>query len=411
MNQEKLGDSQYPEKNTNSKEILDWSPINRTLFLAYTSAAAPMVYGAVVVFGFLQQYVSFNTPSQLFHPYYTLLYLTVCFGHIFGLFFVIKKAKQLRNKTETLGYGPLRETLWYLVAFSHVIQTLITSFLAGTYYADGMLLLLLGFTLALPLQSIVSIRRTLIFAFCLFACFTYLDVSGTFKSGQMFSPRFYLDEQFSTPWLYARLSIAFGTFGMAFFVISRSIARWQQREGFYFQLSNTDSLTGLTNRNHFLVRGHNEFSQANRRSDALACLFMDVDYFKKINDSYGHFAGDQVLIKIAEILAENARDYDEVSRLGGEEFAILMPSTDSHAAFKIAQRIRERIELTQFDVEKEKKLHITVSVGVACYPDIIVASVEELLKKADEALYQAKRSGRNKIVVAGEYDLNFHESA
>lgn len=411
MNQETLSDSQYPAKNTNPKEIFDWSPINRTLFLTYTSMAAPMVYGVAVVCGMLQQYFYSNTHSQLFHPYYALLYLIICFAHVLGLLFVIKKAKQLRNTTETFGRGSLQERLWYFVAFSHAGQTLITSFLAGTYYADGMLMLLLGFTLALPLQSIVSLRRTLFFAFCLFSCLTFLDVSGTFKSGQMFNQKLHLDGQLSTPWFYARLLIAFGTFGMAFFVISRSIARWRQREGFYYQLSNTDSLTGLTNRNHFLVRGHNEFSQANRRSDALACLFMDVDYFKKINDSYGHFAGDQVLVKIAEILAENARDYDEVSRLGGEEFAILMPSTDSHAAFKIAQRIRERIELTQFDVENEKKLHITISIGVACYPDIIVANVEELLKKADEALYHAKRSGRNKIVIAGEYDLSFYESA
>lgn len=409
MSPPELSNNHPAAKNIQSKAILDWSPINRTLFLAYTSMAAPLVYGAVIAFGYLQQYVSYNN-QQLFHPYYPLLYLITCFAHVFGMTIVISKAKQLRTEKETPAQASLREALWYIVAFTHVTQTLVTSFLAGTYYADGMLMLLLGFTLALPLQSISSIKRTMFFAFCLFSCFTYLDVSGTFKSGQLFAQSAYLDKNTWAPWLYARLLIAFGTFGMAFFVISRSIARWQQREGFYYQLSNTDSLTGLSNRNHFYVRGHNEFSQANRRSDALACLFLDVDHFKKINDSYGHYVGDQVLIKIAELLSENARDYDEVSRLGGEEFAILMPSTDSLAAFKIAQRIRECIEITQIDVE-EKKLRVTVSIGVACYPDINVSNVEELLKKADEALYQAKRSGRNKIVVAGDNNLDFYESA
>lgn len=394
----------HPIKNVRSHTILDWSPIKRTIFLAYVSMGAPIVYSSAIFLLYLKQMLGESPP--ILHNFLALFYLGLMTSHLLVLVWVIKTALTTHAENSSAA----REDLWYVVALTHITQTLLSSFLSGTYYADGMLMLLLGFSLSLPLKPIVSLRQTLIFAFAVFSLLTYLDLSGIFPSGQLFNPFIAVDPKSNGLFLYARLLIAFGTFGMAFLVLSRTIAGWQQREDFYFHLSNTDSLTRLSNRNQFLDRGQREFKMANRHTDALTCLFLDIDHFKRINDTHGHFAGDQVLVKIAEILAENARDYDEVSRLGGEEFAILMPATNAQAALKFAQRIRDHIEHTVMEVD-QKKLHVTVSIGVASYPDLAVDTLEDLLKKADEALYQAKRSGRNTVMVAGNAENFVYESA
>lgn len=396
--------SHHTIANGRTGSILDWQPLKRTIFLAYVSMGAPLVYGMSISLLYFKQV--FGETSVVLHPSFPLLYLGLMAGHLLVLWRVIKQADSAYEKDP----NAQREDLWYIVALTHVAQTLLTSFLVGTYYADGMLMLLLGFSLSLPLQSITSLRRTWFFAVLVFALLTYVDLSGTFPSGQLFNSNTAVDPKSTGLFLYTRVLIAFGTFGMAFFVLSRTIAQWQQREDFYFHLSNTDSLTRLSNRNHFLDRGQKEFKMANRHTDALTCLFLDIDHFKKINDNHGHYAGDQVLIKIAEILADNARDYDEVSRLGGEEFAILMPATNAQAALKFAQRIRDHIEHTIIEVD-QKKLQVTISIGLASYPDLAVDTLEDLLKKADEALYQAKRSGRNKVMVAGNRDTDFSATA
>ena len=385
----------------NPRRLLGRSPIDKTLFLAYASMAAPGIYALAIGFGFIQQ-LSNQSPGIL-NPHYAVLFLGICLSHIAALSFVVIHGSRIRKSTVQ------SELLWYVVSFSWVFSMLSTTFLAGSHFADGVLMLVMGFTLSLPLQRFHSIMAAFGAALIYFIILTIIDLRDIFPSGQLFTTIPYVNGEPWAPWLYARLAVGFGTFLLAY-ITGQTIASWHVREKEFKRLSNTDSLTLLSNRAHFLQRSALVFNQVNRRTDALACILLDLDHFKKINDTYGHHAGDKVLIAVAEILKQNAREYDEVSRLGGEEFAILMPTTTLDVVAQVATRIRERLEEKCIEVDGHT-LNITTSIGVSCYPDVDIHGIEDLLKKADMALYEAKRCGRNKVVVAGESDLSLFKSA
>jgi diguanylate cyclase (GGDEF)-like protein len=164
------------------------------------------------------------------------------------------------------------------------------------------------------------------------------------------------------------------------------------------QLATTDGLTGLLNHRTFQERLDAELLEAQRYDRKLSLLLADVDHFKSVNDTYGHPAGDQVLRGVARILAQEARATDLVARHGGEEFAIVMPETDSAGARVIAERIRERVAAEGFDTGLGP-LRVTISLGVATFP-VDAGRKGELLEAADGCLYAAKRGGRNRTAVA-----------
>jgi diguanylate cyclase (GGDEF)-like protein len=155
----------------------------------------------------------------------------------------------------------------------------------------------------------------------------------------------------------------------------------------------TDSLTGLYVRRYFMVKLQEEIHRAERYNKRLSIVMADLDRFKKINDTYGHDAGDRALKTISQFLQKNIRDVDAIGRYGGEEFVMLIPDADKEAAFCLAERLRE--ELGKVDLEDLPT--ITISLGIATYPSD-GADIEELIKKADAAMYAAKQKGRNKAV-------------
>ena len=144
-------------------------------------------------------------------------------------------------------------------------------------------------------------------------------------------------------------------------------------------------------------------STASSRGDyppaALACIMLDLDHFKRINDTWGHHAGDAVLVSASSIMMENARQYDEVGRYGGEEFAVLLPGVTLDIAATIAERLRKKISEASVSVDGNT-ISVTASLGVACYPAPGINDMNYLLKAADAALYQAKAAGRNRVVLA-----------
>jgi diguanylate cyclase (GGDEF)-like protein len=163
----------------------------------------------------------------------------------------------------------------------------------------------------------------------------------------------------------------------------------------------TDSLTKAYNRRYFFEHLGSELSRAERYGKPLACVLVDVDHFKQVNDRHGHLVGDRVLVRIAEILRDNIRSADVVARFGGEEFVILLPETGANEAAALIDRIRQEIERERFPATENGTLSVTVSAGVAEYEP--VASVREpdaLLRETDEALYRAKEAGRNRIELA-----------
>ncbi len=164
-----------------------------------------------------------------------------------------------------------------------------------------------------------------------------------------------------------------------------------------YELATTDDMTKLFNRRHFLELAQRGLNQIQRTSSMGAVLMIDIDHFKKINDSYGHAAGDRVLIEVANILKDNLRNYDIVGRVGGEEFAMLLPNSDIDTATRIAERIREKIANSSTPFQ-QTAIKLTISIGLtAIHEDEI--NIDSIIKRADKALYKAKNSGRNTVTL------------
>jgi diguanylate cyclase (GGDEF)-like protein len=161
----------------------------------------------------------------------------------------------------------------------------------------------------------------------------------------------------------------------------------------------TDDLTGLANRRQFLVQLDSEIARSRRSGSPLGIVLADLDDFKRVNDTYGHQAGDVALRSFAEILTTMARDVDLAVRLGGEEFAMLLPDTDLAGAAQLAERLRLALESTVTG-RPPAQFRLTASFGVSSFP--AAAAAEDLLTDADRRLYDAKRTGKNRVVSSKE---------
>ena len=168
----------------------------------------------------------------------------------------------------------------------------------------------------------------------------------------------------------------------------------------------TDSLTRLKNRRMFYTQAEQNLAVCRRYAKDMSVLLLDIDHFKKVNDTYGHHAGDQVLVRIAQLLTMMVRGGDTVARFGGEEFAALLPETNRLGAAVMGQRIRAGIEKEEIIVEG-RQIPVTVSIGIATLAAEEVTSIDQLLNIADRRLYLAKNSGRNRICVSDDGRSHF----
>lgn len=182
------------------------------------------------------------------------------------------------------------------------------------------------------------------------------------------------------------------------FASAHNYYRRSVSEGALALASNTDALSGARNRRYFLPRLKQEIARAHRAGSSLSLLMVDIDHFKRVNDTHGHQTGDVVICKVVEVCSHASREIDVVARLGGEEFGILLPDTDHEAASVLAERIRSAVEKTRVtSLNKGTEFGVTVSIGQAELP-VNDCSAEQLLGMADAALYQAKNKGRNQVV-------------
>jgi len=165
------------------------------------------------------------------------------------------------------------------------------------------------------------------------------------------------------------------------------------------ELTYIDDLTRLHNIRYMDIALDNEIKRAKRFKSHLSFLFIDIDYFKNINDSYGHQVGSKVLIELGQILREMVREIDAVARYGGDEFTILLVETNAAGATVIASRIRDVVEKHPFMKEEGLSIRLTITIGVAAYPEQ-ASSKEELLTAADKAMYKGKNTTRNVVVLA-----------
>lgn len=164
------------------------------------------------------------------------------------------------------------------------------------------------------------------------------------------------------------------------------------------KLSISDGLTGLFNHRHLHEILAEEYERSRRTGEPVSLVMFDLDRFKHVNDTYGHQAGDRVLMELADILRESAREIDKLGRYGGEEFMAILPGSDPDAGSTFASRVREMVENQRFEIQAEAPLRMTISAGVATFPQDGADSPRRLVHQADLALYSAKKTGRNRVV-------------
>jgi len=162
------------------------------------------------------------------------------------------------------------------------------------------------------------------------------------------------------------------------------------------KLANRDGLTDLYNHRYFHEQLSKDFLRAQRYHESLSCILLDIDYFKKFNDTYGHQTGDIVFRDLGQVIKDSIRDRDFAARYGGEEFAIVLYHTDGPAALQVAERLRQMVE--HCDVrDRDNVLHVTISLGIATFPHQQIRYYKQIVECADKALYKAKRNGRNRV--------------
>lgn len=377
----------FPADFTWISNPLDWRPIDRHILLAALVMIAPALFGGALLASLLL------TPRYIAPDVgYPLLAFYGLHANVLGFF--LARAFRLRRNTDD---WPALENV---VIGSFVVNVMASCYLTGTHFSQGLLLIILGINITSALANIRKILVAFYIACVVFVVFAVMDFSGRFVAAPLFAaaPLKPAGEPV-IGWLVVQV-----TLGAILLAISRismaAVARWVERENLYREMSTIDGLTRLTNRASFIERGHNEFSRASRIPAHVACVMVDLDHFKRINDTWGHHAGDKVLIAASSIMMDTARQYDEVGRYGGEEFAILLPNANLEGAAVVAERIREKIAATIVEVDGNA-ISMTASFGVACYPAPGIDDLNDLLKAADKALYEAKESGRNRVVTAG----------
>jgi diguanylate cyclase (GGDEF)-like protein len=207
----------------------------------------------------------------------------------------------------------------------------------------------------------------------------------------------YLTKPFNFPELEARIR--------SMLRIKRLQAELEEKNRELERLSTSDGLTGLFNHRHIHSLLADEYERVRRTRDCMSIAMFDLDRFKAVNDTYGHQAGDRVLVELADILRATARNIDRLGRYGGEEFIALLPATCIEDAMVFVERVHREVARRPFDIGRDQPLRMTLSAGVDTCPHELVDSVATLVRLADEALYAAKRCGRNRVMRFDELDV------
>lgn len=187
---------------------------------------------------------------------------------------------------------------------------------------------------------------------------------------------------------------------------ARTIYELEASQAALAELATTDPLTKLKNRRLFYSQAEQNLMACRRYSKDMSLLLIDIDHFKKVNDTFGHHVGDEVLVKVASLISKMVRAIDMVARFGGEEFAVLLPETNRLGAAVLAERIRAAIERESIAAEG-RNIHVTASIGVTTLAADEVEFIDQLLGVADRRLYLAKNNGRNRICVDDDGNTHF----
>lgn len=205
----------------------------------------------------------------------------------------------------------------------------------------------------------------------------------------------YYAMRFSNLWLEIIYPLIFSIFAFTFAYVVKYLVKSRDFEQQY-KLATTDGLTDLYNHRYFQEQIRMQVENSKRYNTNFSLIIIDIDFFKKFNDNFGHQSGDAVLRQVAQTLKRNVRATDIVCRYGGEEMSIILPNTDKEIAYSTAQKIRERVANHKFKLSNGNEANVTISLGVSTFP-FDGETAPEIIEAADKRLYNAKNSGRNQV--------------
>lgn len=369
---------------------LSWSAIDRQILLASLVMLLPSIMLSYAVV------IQLSDPTTLVFAYFIA---SVVFCSVYLLLLIGFIVAAVKRRHRLCSWHAMEQ----FVILSYVVGVLFTTYLFGVHLTLGLLLLFIGISIVCALGNPSIIYRIywwvtgLIILISLLQYFGFLSYSPILTYSQY-------DPQGRPNDTFLGLLVVIGFIAsLIMYLATVSVESWVEREGQYKKMSMLDDLTGLMNRRAFLDLAGHEISRSQRRAafqkqaPYLGCIMLDLDHFKNINDNFGHDAGDEVLRLCAELIAQQVRPYDLVSRFGGEEFSVLLPSADHASSVEVASRICEAIN--NLIVQGHNyQINVTASIGVSCFPVTHQQQLEELLRVADDALYAAKRQGRNQVI-------------
>ena len=368
--------------------LLDWNDRDKCYLLAWMIAVLQVFFWIMLILiahfsEFSRTYIS-STGMALSHKAFSA-------GIIFNLIFVIWGWWLRHRKHESRTY--VRAFLYFFSLPFILIGQLIGYF----HPMLGITLLGAGLT-----GSILFGLNRIIGPFLVAVGLTLLlitaNIYGLLEHAPLLTEYPISKHHISGAWALIILIISL-PFAIGAFVITQLLLlRWHEREEGMRQLSLTDELTTLPNRRAVLKQGEYEIKRARRKQAPFTLAILDIDHFKKVNDTWGHEAGDKVLAELSRILADTLRGADMIGRFGGEEFVILLPDTPTGLAVSALERFRQMIEAHTFTLNHSTHIQITVSFGV-CLVEHVKESTNliDILRLADKALYRAKTNGRNRV--------------
>ena len=377
---------------TRIQNPMDWRAIDRFILLAALVLLLPVLMGSSIAYALI------FAPEYLVTSY-ALALLGLYAVHIIVLGWMIYSAFQKRNDQDD---WPLFESV---IIWSYVINVLVSTFVSGTYLTQGLLLLFLGVCITAALSDINKIRKAYWWVIFFIGIKTSYDLAHPGFDSALFAKPL-ADASGAVPWGWSLVEIVLSGILMGLiYLCTSAFKRWGEREELLRKMSKIDGLTQLTNRRTLINQGDRILERGLRENNQhkawLACIMLDLDHFKSINDTWGHGAGDAVLIEVSKVMRETVRCYDEVGRYGGEEFCILMPSSPPKCTLDIAERLRSKIEALSVPYGATR-IKVTASLGVASVTYAKIGDLNNLLKLADDALYFSKNGGRNRVTMSKE---------
>lgn len=376
------------KKHLSLKYLLDWSNQDKCYLFAWLIVFLQLFFWLmlVLVANFSEFSQAYFSSSGL-----TLAHKLFAAGIALSSIFVIWGWVLRRQQNESKRY--VRAFLYFFG-----IPFILIGHLIGHFHPLlGVMLLGSGLTGTI-LFGLKRVIGPFLLILSIMAALTIANIYGVIEHAPLLSDYPITKHQVSGFWTLI-IFIASLPFAVGAFVITQLLlSRWHEREENVRQLSLTDELTRLPNRRAVLKQGENELKRALRKNAPFSLAILDIDHFKKVNDTWGHEAGDEVLIELGQVLSTSLRGADMIGRFGGEEFVVLLPDTDTQAAVHAVERFRQTIESHAFTITPQQTINITVSFGV-CLVNQVKESTNliDMLRQADKALYLAKSSGRNRV--------------